>query len=103
MNLILPPRLRQFVEHEIKAGRFENTTDAICDGLRLLEKRDAVAMSFRPDFAVLGSIGGSDIMAVAFIVMIKAAKSAEEELSAILKNLTAINAARSAQRDLNMK
>jgi len=103
MNLILPPRLRQFVEHEIKAGRFENTTDAICDGLRLLEKRDAVAMSFRPDFAVLGSIGGSDIVVLVVIVRMEAAKWAEEDLREILKSVKAINAAKSAQRHLIAK
>lgn len=103
MNLTLPPRLKQFVAREIKAGRFENTSDAICDGLRLLEKRDAVAMSFRSDFAVLGSIGGSDIVVLVFIVMMEAAKSAEEDLREILKSVKAINAAKSAQRDLIAK
>src|SRR6266478_2375869 len=91
MNLTLPPRLKQFVAREIKAGRFENTSDAICDGLRLLEKRDAVAMSFRSDFAVLGSIGGSDIVVLVFIVMMEAAKSAEEDLREILKSVKAID------------
>jgi putative addiction module CopG family antidote len=103
MNLTLPPRLKQFVAREIKAGRFENTSDAICDGLRLLEKRDAVAMSFRSDFAVLGSIGGSDIVVLVFIVMMEAAKSAEEDLREILKSVKAFNAAKSAQRDLIAK
>jgi putative addiction module CopG family antidote len=103
MNLTLPPRLKQFVAREIKAGRFENTSDAICDGLRLLEKRDAVAMSFRSGFAVLGSIGGSDIMVLVLIVMMEAAKSAEEDLREILKSVKAINAAKSAQGDLIAK
>src|SRR6266436_834006 len=100
MNLTLPPRLKQFVAREIKAGRFENTSDAICDGLRLLEKRDAVAMSFRSDFAVLGSIV---IVVLVFIVMMEAVKSAEEDLREILKSVKAINAAKSAQRDLIAK
>ncbi|MGA7275455.1 MAG: type II toxin-antitoxin system ParD family antitoxin [Candidatus Udaeobacter sp.] len=103
MNVTLPPRLKQFVEREIKAGRFENTSNAICDGLRLLEQRDAVAMSLRPDIAVLGSIGGFDVMALAFIVMMQAVKSAQEDLRAIMESMKAINAAKAEQRTLIAK
>src|SRR5260370_13077842 len=79
MNLTLPPRLKQFVAREIKAGRFENTSDAICDGLRLLEKRDAVAMSFRSDFAVLGSIGGAPHAGPGFFGIMEAAQEPGQE------------------------
>src|SRR6266487_2034347 len=91
------PELKQFIERQIKAGRFENASDAICDGLRLLEQRDHVAASLSPDFAVLRSMDGSDIMTVAFIVMMEAAKSAREDLSAIMAGVKAINVAKSAQ------
>jgi putative addiction module CopG family antidote len=103
MNVALTPQLKQFIEREIKAGRFENASDAICDGLRLLEQRDAVAASLRPDFAVLGSMDGSDIMAMAFIVMMEAAKSAQEDLRAIMERVKAINAAKFAHRALISK
>ncbi len=103
MNVTLTPQLKQFIERQIKAGRFENASDAICDGLRLLEQRDHVAASLSPDFAVLRSMDGSDIMTVAFIVMMEAAKSAREDLCAIMAGVKAINAAKSARRDLISK
>jgi len=103
MNVTLTPQLKQFIEREIKAGRFENASDAICDGLRLLEQRDAVATSLGPDFAVLGSMDGSDITALVCIVMMEAAKSAQEDLRAIMESVKSINAAKSAQRDLISK
>ena len=103
MNVTLTPQLKQFIEREIKAGRFENASDAICDGLRLLEQRDAVATSLRPDFAVLGSMDGSDITALVCIVMMEAAKSAQEDLRAIMESVKLINAAKSAQRALISK
>jgi hypothetical protein len=46
---------------------------------------------------------GSDIMAMAFIVMMEAAKSAQQDLRAIMAGVKAINAAKSAQRDLISK
>jgi putative addiction module CopG family antidote len=103
MQVKLPSQLKQFIEREIKAGRFANTSDAICEGLRLLEQRDRVAASLRPGFAVLGAVGDPDIMALAFIVMMEAAKSAEEDLREMMKNVKAINAAKSAQRELIAK
>jgi putative addiction module CopG family antidote len=103
MNVTLTPQLKQFVERQIKAGRFENASDAICDGVRLLEQRDHVAASLSPDFAGLGSMDGSDIMAMAFIVMMEATKSAQEDLRTIMAGVKAINAAKSAQRDLISK
>jgi putative addiction module CopG family antidote len=103
MNVTLPPRLKQFVEREIKAGRFENTSSAICDGLRLLEQRDAVAMSLRPDVTVLGSIGGFEVMALAVIVMMQAAKSAEDDLQAIMEEVKASTAAKAELRALIAK
>lgn len=103
MNVTLTPQLKQFVERQIKAGRFENTSDAICDALRLLEQRDHVAASLTSNFAVLGAMGGDDIMAMVFIVMMEAVKSAREDLRAIMEGVKAINAAKSALRDLISK
>lgn len=103
MNVTLTRELKQFIEREIKAGRFESTSDAICNGLRLLKQRAAVAANITPEFAVLGSIDGSDIMALVFIVMMEAAKSTQEDLRAIMDGVKAINAAKSAQRALIAK
>ena len=77
MNVTLPPQLRKFVEREIKKGRFENASDAVADGVRLLEMRDQVAASPGVNWAVLGSMNGGDIEAMAFLVLMQAAKSAQ--------------------------
>jgi putative addiction module CopG family antidote len=103
MNVTLPSRLKQFVEREIKAGRFQNTNQAICDGLQLLEQRDHVAASLGSRFAVLGSLGDADITTLVFIVMMEAAKSAQEDLREMIKSVKAINAAKAEQRTLIAK
>jgi Bacterial antitoxin of ParD toxin-antitoxin type II system and RHH len=58
MNVILSPRRKQFVQREVKTGRFENATDSISAGLRLLEQRDRLAGSLGPNtpFAVAWAI-----------------------------------------------
>lgn len=48
----------------------------------------------------LGAIGDGDIMAIAFIVMMEAAKSAQEDLKAIMAHVKAINNAKAQQRGL---
>ena len=73
----------------------------ICEGLRLLEVRDRDGANV--DYSVLGSLGGEDIEAVAFLVLMQAAKSAQEDLKSIMDGVKAINAAKSAQRDLITK
>ena len=103
MNVTLPAQLRQFVDREIKKGRFENASDAVADGLRLLEMRDQVAASPAMHWAILGSMGGGDIMAMAFLVMMEAAKSAREDLKEIMEEIKAINRAKAAQRELLKK
>jgi hypothetical protein len=46
----------------------------------------------------LGSMGDGDIMAIAFIVMMEAAKSAQEDLKAIMAGVKAINKNKESQR-----
>ena len=48
----------------------------------------------------LGAIGDGDIMAIAFIVMMEAAKSAQEDLKEIMAHVKAINNAKAQQRGL---
>jgi len=47
----------------------------------------------------LGSMGDGDIMAIAFIVMMEAAKSAREDLKAIMAGVKAINKDKESQRE----
>ena len=104
MQVKLPPQLKQFIRTGIKSGRFKNTSDAICAALRLFEQRDRLVSAVASDSAVvLGALSGQDIEATAFLVLMQAAKSAQEDLKAIMKSVKAINSAKSAQRDLIAK
>jgi len=47
---------------------------------------------------VLGDLGSADIEALAFLVLMEAAKSAQEDLKAIMDGVKAINAEKSKQR-----
>jgi hypothetical protein len=52
------------------------------------------------EFAALRGIADGDILALAFLVMQQAAKSAQEDLKAIMARVKAINAAKAALRAL---
>ncbi len=101
MNVKLSSCFKQLVEREIKAGRYKNTGDVICEGLRLLELRDRDGPTV--DYSGLGDLVGGDIEALAFLVLMEAAKSAREDLKSIMEGVKAINAAKSALRDLITK
>lgn len=54
-------------------------------------------------YAVPGSMNGQDIEALAFLVMMQAAKSAQEDLKAIMAKVKAINVQKAKQRELLSK
>lgn len=54
-------------------------------------------------FGFRGTIDGDDIQAMVFIVMMEAAKSAREDLRAVMEDVKAVNAAKSALRDVISK
>jgi hypothetical protein len=51
-----------------------------------------------PTWGVLGNLGDGDIEAIAFLVLMHAAKSAQEDLKAIMAGVKAANAGKSRQR-----
>jgi len=52
------------------------------------------------DYAVLGNLAGADIEALCFLVLMQAAKSAQEDLKAIMAEVKAINNTKDRQRDI---
>jgi hypothetical protein len=71
--------------------------------LQTLEKHSPARLEFSASsgtaLAGRGSPDGSDIMALAFIVMMESAKSAREDLKAIMAQVKAITAAKQAWRE----
>ena len=55
--------------------------------------------ALRLDFAVLGSMPEGDIEALAFLVMMQAAKSAQEDLKAVMKGVKESNKEKEALRE----
>lgn len=41
MNISLPSQMQRFLEAEVKAGRYATTSEAVRDGIRLLQERKA--------------------------------------------------------------
>lgn len=54
-------------------------------------------------YGVLGSMNGQDIEALAFLVLMQAAKSAQEDLKAIMAKVKAVNEQKAKQRELLSK
>lgn len=59
----------------------------------------AVERSARTTWAVLGSMQDADIEALCFLVLMAAAKSAQEDLEAVMASVKAINDAKQKQRE----
>ena len=99
MNITLSPALERFVEEQVSSGHYVDASEVVRTAVRLLEVRQATVTA-TTHFAVLGSMGDGDIMAMAFVVMMEAAKSAQEDLKAIMAQVKAINSAKREMREL---
>lgn len=64
---------------------------------------DADVMTRAKSYGVLGSMNGQDIEALAFLVLMQASKSAQEDLKAIMAKVKAINNQKAQQRELLSK
>jgi putative addiction module CopG family antidote len=87
----LSPALRRFVEEQVNTGGYLDAGDVVREALRRMEAQSV-------SYALLGGLGDGDIMAQAFIVMMEAAKSAQEDLKAIMDGVRAINEAKARLR-----
>ena len=92
MNVALPPALRRFVEEQVKTGRYLDAGDVVREAVRRMELTPGV------NYKNLAGMGDGDIMALAFIVIMEAAKSAREDLKAIMDGVKAINKEKEAWR-----
>jgi putative addiction module CopG family antidote len=92
MEVRLPPQLAAFVKKMVDSGRYDDPAEVVREAVRRLERQT--------ELATLGELGGTDIEALAFLVLMQGAKSAQEDLKAIMARVKAINDAKSAHRDL---
>jgi Arc/MetJ-type ribon-helix-helix transcriptional regulator len=91
MNVTLARAHREFVDAQVRSGRYVDASDVVRDAVRLLQARHS--------FTSPGDVAGGDIMALAFLVVMEAAKSAREDLQAIMAAVKAINAAKATLRE----
>ena len=101
MEISLPSALAEFVAAKVKSGQYESEAEVVREALRQSQRLSSLTSSgISGDYANLGALGDADIMAIAFIVMMEATKSAQEDLKAIMDGVKAINAAKSQLRQL---
>src|SRR5258706_13377452 len=99
MDIPLTPKIRRFVDRQAKTGRYKDAGDVINAALQRMEVADGLAGA-PADFAILGDLNSADIEALAFIVLMEAAKSAQEDLKAIMAEVKAMTNARAKLPDL---
>ncbi len=100
MDTPLSPSLRRFVDRQIKSGRFKNAGDVINAALQQMAAADGQAGS-AADLMGLAGLGSSeDVEAAAFLVMMEATRSAQEDLKAIMAEVKAMTNAKAKLRDL---
>jgi antitoxin ParD1/3/4 len=49
MNISLTPELRSLIDAKVKAGEYQDASDVVREGLRLLKERDAQQAQLRQD------------------------------------------------------
>ena len=102
MGLSLPPELQQFVQEQIKTGKYKSEEDLLTGAVRILKEKERVATSVAP--ALRLDVGGdTDLPALVIIVMTQAARSVAEDLKEILEEIRSINATKQKLRELIKK
>ena len=96
MNTPLTPSLRRFVDRQIKSGRFKTAGDVI--NAALLQMAEAGGQADPANLFGLSSAADTDAMA--FIVMMEAARSAQDDLKAIMAEVRAMTNAKAKLRDI---
>lgn len=93
MNVDLSPALERYVTEQVKEGRYLDAAEVVREAVRRMElqTRRATGLVTMPD---------GDIEAMAFIVLMEAAKSAREDLKAIMDGVKAINAQKAGWREV---
>jgi putative addiction module CopG family antidote len=102
MNLTLPADLTEFVEKQVKDGRYQQASDVVSAALRQLQLRDR-ARSSAVSAPILGLSQGEDIDSLVLVVMMEAVQSANQDLAAIMSEVKAMTAAKQKLREIIAK
>jgi putative addiction module CopG family antidote len=102
MNVILPADLAEFVDKQVKDGRYQQASDVVSAALRQFQLQGGTGSSGAAALA-MGLPEGADIEALAFIVMMEATKSANQDLAAIMSEVKAMTAAKQKLREVISK
>ena len=107
MEISLSTELNRFIQEQVEDGSYDSKSEVVRAALEWFRARQGLlAAAGGPlgnNWAALGELSGGDIEALAFIVMMEATKSAEEDLKEIMAHVKAINNAKQAQRQLMSK
>ena len=97
----VPPQIEENFNQSMKlvkpshAGWIRSTGQKVQSGkLEVANLRAEVS-----NYAVLGNLNNADIEALSFLVLMQAAKSAQEDLKQIMENIKSINQAKARQRE----
>lgn len=100
MSITLSRTQKRPVDDQVHSGRYVDAGEVVREALRILEARHHAAVLLGR-----GSVGGTvpgdaDVESQAFIVMMEAATSAQEDLRAIMDGVKAINEQKRAWREV---
>ncbi len=100
MNIVLSPASKRYVEAQVQSGRYLDESEVVRTALRWMEAHAGAAAGQISPAAWASLDSGGDIMALVQLVMLEAAKSANEDLRALLAEMQAANAAKQALREI---
>jgi putative addiction module CopG family antidote len=99
MDINLPTDLAEFVDKQVKDGRYQQASDVVSAALRQFQLAAGTGSSGAAALA-LGLPQGADIEALAFTVLMEAIESANQDLATIMSEVKAITAAKQKLREV---
>jgi putative addiction module CopG family antidote len=102
MNVTLPADLAEYIDKEVKSGRYQKASDVVSAALRQFQLRDRARSSVTAG-SILGLSPGGDIDSVVFVVLMEAVESANQDLASIMSEVKATTAAKQKLRDIISK
>jgi Arc/MetJ-type ribon-helix-helix transcriptional regulator len=102
MDVNLPTDLAEFVDKQVRDGRYQQPSDVVSAALRQFRLIDRTGSSAAAASAI-GLSQDADIEAVVLVVMMEATKSANQDLAAIMSEVKAMTAAKQELREVISK